>query len=93
MKFLRNIDHYLAQPIVFADEPEYSFPIGYIDDIKIYFNHYHSHEEAVQKWEERKKRINWDNVYIMATDYINPTTSITREELLEFSTLLPCRIL
>lgn len=91
MKFLKNIDYYLAQPIVFADEPEYSFPIGYVGDIKIYFNHYHSHDEVVQKWEERKKRINWDNVYIMATDYINPTASITREELLEFATLMPCK--
>lgn len=86
MKFLRNIEYYLKQEMVFADEFEYNFPIGYIGDIKIYFNHYHTHDDVVKKWNERKTRINWENIYIMATDYINRNESITREELLEFAT-------
>ena len=85
MKFCKNTDYYLNQDIVFKDELEYDFPIGYLGDIKIYFNHYHSHEEVVTKWHERKKRINWDNIYIMATDYVNRNESLSREELLEFN--------
>lgn len=37
-------------------------------DIEIRFNHYKTFEEAVEKWEERKRRINWDNLYVMAID-------------------------
>lgn len=37
-------------------------PFGIIDDIIICFQHYNSFEEAKQKWDERKKRIDYDNI-------------------------------
>ena len=39
-----------------------------LDDIEIHFNHYISFEEAKNKWDERKRRINYDNIYIVMYD-------------------------
>lgn len=41
--------------------------------IEISFNHYDSFEQAKEKWEERSKRINWNNIYVindLAHDHI-----------------------
>lgn len=34
------------------------YPIARLDDIEIYFMHYHSEEEAAEKWYRRIKRVN-----------------------------------
>ena len=36
--------------------------------INLYFKHYKTFDEAVNKWNERKSRIVWDNIFIMMTD-------------------------
>lgn len=36
--------------------------IGKLDDVEIVLLHYHNASEAVQKWERRCKRVNWDNI-------------------------------
>lgn len=41
--------------------------MGLLDDIKIYFKHYRSEEEALKEWYERLKRFNWDNIYVKMT--------------------------
>ena len=38
------------------------FPVAKLDDIEIYFMHYTSVEEARQKWERRKQRMNRSNM-------------------------------
>lgn len=38
-------------------------PIGLIDDVEVVFLHYKTFDEAVEKWNRRKSRINWDNLY------------------------------
>lgn len=69
IKFLKNPKFYINQELNF-DKWGYSgglqrnFPIAICDDISINFNHYNTFEEANEKWEERKKRINWDNIII-----------------------------
>lgn len=41
-------------------------PIGKIKDVEIIFSHASDADEAVNAWNERRRRINWDNlVYIM----------------------------
>jgi len=76
IKFIYNMKSYLNKKLVFISlsESKYSdilrkrtidnqtCPIGKIDDIEIIFLHYKSKEEAQEKWERRKKRINWDNI-------------------------------
>ena len=43
-------------------------PVGSINGIKIYFMHYKSFEDAKEKWNIRKERINYNNLLIMFTD-------------------------
>ena len=66
VKFVLNLDYYLNKDIEMTWGEEY--PIGYIDDIRVYFQHYKSCTEAKKKWEERKGRINKENLVILCTD-------------------------
>ena len=38
-------------------------PVAKLNNITIYFQHYHTEEEARTKWRERCKRINFDNIH------------------------------
>ncbi len=68
VKFLQNIQYYLNCDMTFVEEPNISYPIGVLDDIRIYFQHYSTPEEAKEKWMERSKRINFNKLFIMSTD-------------------------
>ena len=51
-----------------ADKRFGSYPIGVIDDIEIMFLHYHSEQEAKEKWVRRCARINWDKLIVKFND-------------------------
>lgn len=71
IRFVYNFDHYIEQNLVFI-KPEDSkwfgamnnksnwgqYPIGILDDVEIHFLHYKDTNEAYEKWERRKKKIN-----------------------------------
>ena len=38
------------------------YPVAKLGDIEVYFMHYHSEEEAAEKWYRRIKRINPDHM-------------------------------
>ena len=87
-QFIQNMDYYLAQPLRFVKGEE-PFPIAYCGDIMIYFNHYKTNEEAEKKWNERKLRINKDNLFIITSD--GPHNKIvTHEDMLSLKNI-PCR--
>ncbi len=66
IKFVNNLDHYLSiTPKITMGE---DYPIGIIGDIKIFFMHYTSCEEALAKWEERKARINKDRIFVIMVE-------------------------
>lgn len=67
LKFITNFEHYLNCELVIDPEgiAKKACPVGNLDDIEIIFNHYKTFEEAKEKWNERKKRINFENLYIM----------------------------
>lgn len=44
------------------------YPIGILDDVEVFFLHYHSEEEAKSKWTRRCKRINWDRLIVKMDD-------------------------
>lgn len=67
VKFAENLKWYLEKEIVELKE-EKDCPSGMLGDIKIDFVHYESFQEGVRKWEERKKRIHWDNLFFMGTE-------------------------
>ena len=59
-------------PQVTGDKRFGSYPIGLLsngkNNIEIFFLHYHSKEEAKDKWERRCKRINWDKMLVKFND-------------------------
>lgn len=68
VKMLENLKWYMEQPILPYEDSRYDYPTGMLGDIEILFNHYETFENAVRKWEERKKRIDWENLFILAID-------------------------
>ncbi len=69
--FCMNLKYYLAQEPEIV-ESELPYPLGKlrgdgkeIPEIEIHFNHDSDPIEACRKWNDRKKRINWDNLYLI----------------------------
>lgn len=77
-KFVLNLDHYLAQELAFFQHPDYTFPCARLGDITIHFTHYHTEEEAAQKWAERSARIDRDNLFV----FLEERDGLTREDML-----------
>lgn len=67
-KFCLNLEHYISQELVEHRTELVSHPVGMLDDVQILFVHYKTFAEAKEKWEERSKRINFDRIFVMATD-------------------------
>lgn len=73
-KFLMNLKWYLSQKLVLKEMvdnnsyPNFKYPICFLGDIEIMFNHYRSFEDASKKWNERKKRVNFDNLYVIVSE-------------------------
>lgn len=95
LSFCKKIDWYLSKKIKFLDDSAQSkstYPIGILDDIILNFVHYKSKNEAMEKWEERKRRINRENLFIVMTDrdgfqkkHINEFDSLEFENKVLFS--------
>lgn len=67
VKMVKNLRWYMEQELVELNEKS-ECPMGMLGDVKIYFIHYDSFKDAKTKWEERKKRINWDNIFIVGSE-------------------------
>lgn len=75
---LRNLRYNLAQPLHFIKHeqskyknvvpPQYIIGVLGDTDIEIVFMHYHLEEEALEKWNRRLKRIDWDNMMVKFSD-------------------------
>lgn len=69
IRFSTHLEYYLSLAIEESTDIQKSFPVGVLHgshgDVHIYFMHYDSFEQAVAKWNERKERINYDNLYII----------------------------
>jgi len=89
IKFIKDLKLYLSSELQFKNKSKYlsdadlSYPIGVLRDIEIHFLHYGSEKEAKEKWDDRKKRINFDNLFISFSD----RDLCTLELALEFDSL------
>lgn len=86
IRYLSDLDYYNSiDTITFLSHEEsgHDYPVGLIDGMKIFFVHYHSDEEAQQKWNERKRRINKDNIFVMMSEQ----NGCTMEDLEAFDQL------
>lgn len=99
IKFLSNLRYYLTEAkLEFKDKSKYElgnerrkkwphwYPIGSLDDIEIEFLHYHSEEEAAEKWYRRASRINWEDLLIIGMEQ-----NLCRIEDIEKFSSLPYR--
>lgn len=68
LKFVKNLQYYLQCDLIFFKDGIHSYPVAKLDDLTIYFDHYKSEAEAMEKWELRKKRIVWENIYVAMND-------------------------
>lgn len=66
VKFCSNLKYYLSLDLI--QEKDDKKIVGRLDDIKINFVHYKSFEEAYEKWNRRKVRINFDNMIVKYSD-------------------------
>lgn len=83
VKYLKNFDYYNSLPLSFVVDDTKTYPIGKLDDITIDFVHYKSEQEATSKWEERKARINKNNMFVIFTEQ----DDCTEEHLRDFDNL------
>ncbi len=76
IKFVSDLRRYLDTPLRFIEPEESKYyeelqkrnqtdkPIGIINDVEIVFLHYKSKEEAEEKWNRRKERVNFDHIIL-----------------------------
>lgn len=76
IKFVSDLEYYLSLKLNFIDveksrhyevlqrRGELDVPIGILDDVEIVFLHYKDKEEAFNKWERRKTRVDRSNLII-----------------------------
>ena len=83
IKLCQNLKEYMESDVVELKTNQ-KYPIGLLKDIKIHFLHYKSFDEAREKWNERKKRIDWNNIFVIMSDRDN-----FKEELVEQFLSLP----
>lgn len=65
LKFVERLDYYTNQELKEVADKQVDYPVGKIDDITIYFMHYKSWDQAKEKWHERIKRIDKENIFII----------------------------
>lgn len=86
LKLLENLEYYLNLDLKFTNESKYgkfTYPIGMLEDIEIHFLHYSSESDAYEKWTKRKKRINFNNLFVK----MNDADLCTDELMYKFDTL------
>lgn len=71
IKFVRNLKDYMRCELEEIHDASVDFPVGRLSlpkdggDVYIKFVHYSSFKCAKEKWEERKNRIDWDNIFVL----------------------------
>ena len=74
--FCLYLEDYLNADLEESKEEKVDYPVGLLKPkkdskvdkiLKVHFMHYESFDNAFQKWEERKKRINFNNIYVISS--------------------------
>ncbi len=86
VKFCKNLEFYLNQNLVFM-QSDVGCPTAMLGDITIYFLHYKDEKDAKEKWDLRKLRVDYDNLYFVMTD----RDGCRYEDLQAFDKLTDCK--
>lgn len=68
IKLVENLQWYMEQELRVGEDPECKYPVGILGDIRINFVHYKSFDDAAAQWELRKKRIDWNKLFIFGCE-------------------------
>ena len=73
LKFCENMNYYLSiDEMVECNDPSIigsrQYPIAYLGDLLIFLVHYDSVTEAQEKWNKRKRRMNYKKIVILSSD-------------------------
>ena len=95
VKFISDLRGYLKKDLTFINPNESKwkeseqikndihfgeYPVGKLGDIELFFLHYKTEKEALDKWKRRVKRINWDKLLIK----FNDQNGCTKKDLEDF---------
>ena len=95
LKFVSDLKHYISMDLEFIsyavskyrdilkERHQENVPIGRLGDVEIVFLHYKSKEEALEKWNRRKERINFNHLIFK----ISNMNLCTEEHLKKFDKL------
>ena len=85
--FVKNLKGFLSAELIELKSSEQSYPVGIIkynnQSVTINFMHYKTFEEAKEKWDERKKRVNFNNIFIIQLIGEN----LTNEDIDKFNSI------
>jgi uncharacterized protein (DUF1919 family) len=89
ISFLRNIKSNLELPLTFLKESKYPFaneqrelkwyPICQIGESELHFVHDQTEQEAYDKWDRRRVRVNFDNLFVAFSDRDQCTNELIKE--------------
>lgn len=85
-KMVLNLDDYLDSDFERVEAMEDGIPAGRLKDIIVTFTHYRTFEEGVSAWKRRCKKVNFDNLWIIATD----RDGVTEKDIAALRNI-PCR--
>lgn len=69
IEFVKNLEYYLNCDLKQYIDNSSNYPKGIIDGkIVIHFLHYKNFNDAMIKWNIRKKRVDYSNIYVLMTD-------------------------
>lgn len=69
LTFVENLEYYLSLEVVQdVSHPELTYPVGKVGDLTLYFMHYKTFEEARDKWNARRKRVDYQKIFVVAQD-------------------------
>ncbi len=95
IRFVSNLKDYLSKKIVFIsyekskhkdileERGHTSVPIGLLGDVEIVFLHYPDEKDAMEKWNRRVKRVNYDNLIVKFSNQ----NGASHEDIVKFSKL------
>lgn len=79
IKLVSNLEKYLQSDLAFISEEGISYPVAMLIDVKIYFQHYRTEEEAETSWKKRVNRVDYDNLAIVFSDRDGCTYQMLQE--------------
>lgn len=68
VQFAENLAWYLEQPLYRIEDASVSCPVGILGDVKIYFGHYDSWEQAARKWRLHSRLVDLNNLFFIGSE-------------------------